>query len=179
MAFVCPRDGCGREMARQEGLTRHLTGHDALTKVCRLCSRDLPRNAFRELVNPRGVLRSRCRECDGEWSRNHQREPAVRARGHALHTVRKFGMGPGEYQTLWLEQGGVCAICGEPETRVAKAGGATTRLAVDHDHVTGEVRGLLCHDCNIGVGMFNDDPAAMAKAIAYLNTRIEAKGQAG
>lgn len=60
-----------------------------------------------------------------------------------------------------IRQGGRCAICRrEPEQG--------RRLAVDHDHATGEVRGLLCKACNTALGMFRDDVASLARAIGYL-----------
>ncbi len=63
-------------------------------------------------------------------------------------------------------QGGVCAICGLPETRVVK--GKLNRLAVDHDHTTGRVRGLLCFRCNTCLGRFEDNVELLRAAEAYL-----------
>lgn len=65
----------------------------------------------------------------------------------------------------WLaHQNGGCAIC------VAKQAGrpGARRLIVDHDHVTGEIRGLLCHRCNAAIGLLNDDADLVAKAVTYL-----------
>jgi hypothetical protein len=59
-----------------------------------------------------------------------------------------------------------CAICRRPETRTNRLG--VTLIALDHDHKTGEVRGLLCHNCNTGIGRFNDDPELLLAAVAYL-----------
>lgn len=62
---------------------------------------------------------------------------------------------------MFVEQKGVCAICGGP-------GGPHKSLAVDHHHGTGSVRGLLCGNCNNGLGRFRDNPEFLAKAITYL-----------
>ena len=71
-------------------------------------------------------------------------------------------------------QRGLCGICQRPETVVAGRHGKTPlRLAVDHDHVTGVVRGLLCSSCNQGIGYFKHDPALLEAAIAYLRTTPE------
>ena len=67
------------------------------------------------------------------------------------------------------QQGGVCAICKKPE----KSKWNTEQpmlLAVDHDHETGRVRGLLCNNCNTGLGKFMDDPDLLSSAIEYLRT---------
>jgi hypothetical protein len=65
------------------------------------------------------------------------------------------------FDRLNEEQGGVCAICEQP-CRTGK------RLAVDHDHQTGHVRGLLCRTCNSGIGLLNDDPDLLRKAADYI-----------
>lgn len=68
-------------------------------------------------------------------------------------------------------QAGVCAICKCPET--SKWKGRIRQLAVDHDHVTGHVRGLLCDNCNSGVGSFRNEPAVLRAAAAYLEHYLE------
>lgn len=75
----------------------------------------------------------------------------------------KYGITREEYFALKEAQHGCCAICGrEPKTR---------RLAVDHDHATGKVRGLLCAACNMGLGAYRDDIAMLRRAIAYLEAQ--------
>ena len=69
-------------------------------------------------------------------------------------------------QTMAAEQDHKCAICGQPETEMRN--GIVRHLAVDHDHVTGKVRQLLCQRCNKGIGTFNDDIELIFKAIGYL-----------
>jgi hypothetical protein len=71
-----------------------------------------------------------------------------------------------EYQALVESQGGLCAICREPET--AMRGGVIRPLCIDHDHETGVVRGLLCSRCNTAVGLMLDDPDRLREAVAYL-----------
>src|SRR5262245_7691379 len=72
---------------------------------------------------------------------------------------RRYGMSPLDYDALLTLQGGVCAICKKKPKR---------RLVVDHCHSRHTVRGLLCHKCNIGLGMFDDDIDRLRAAIAYL-----------
>ncbi len=75
--------------------------------------------------------------------------------------IKQYGISADEYFSLLLSQGGVCAICKGPPS-----GGK--RYSVDHDHASLAVRGLLCGKCNIGLGMFADDPVVLQKAIEYL-----------
>lgn len=77
-----------------------------------------------------------------------------------------FGITVEQYDAMLLQQGGVCAICGE---RCASG----KRLAVDHDHATGAVRDLLCGHCNLGLGNFKDNPERLAKAIRYLDRHMK------
>jgi len=74
---------------------------------------------------------------------------------------RLFGITPEDYDRMFAEQRGVCGICGSasPDGR---------RLHVDHDHTSNKVRGLLCHDCNRGLGIFKDSAARLERAVRYL-----------
>lgn len=72
---------------------------------------------------------------------------------------KKFGLTKEEYQAKEQAQNYVCAICSNKCSRA---------LAVDHDHSTGKIRGLLCSGCNRGIGYLKDDISILKKAIAYL-----------
>ena len=79
-----------------------------------------------------------------------------------------------DYDELYRAQGGLCAICGKSEIAMIWASRGRTKvshLAVDHDHKTGAIRGLLCYRCNIGLGSFRDDPALLRQAARYLTQR--------
>jgi hypothetical protein len=73
------------------------------------------------------------------------------------HLRHRYGIGQVDFDEMLLLQGGVCAICGAGDPQ-----------HVDHDHRTGRVRGILCFNCNGGLGQFRDDPAILAQAITYL-----------
>jgi hypothetical protein len=99
------------------------------------------------------------------YSRNR-----IQSKGHQLKY--KFGITLEEYNLMVESQGGVCAICGGKNftrhkgTHNNKA--VAVSLAVDHDHKTGQIRGLLCNACNTSLGKFKDDPVLLRKAIKYL-----------
>lgn len=73
-----------------------------------------------------------------------------------------YGIGVENYDFLYERQQGLCAICKKPEKVEGR------RLAVDHNHSTGQVRGLLCTTCNQGLGNFYDDPELLESAIVFL-----------
>lgn len=81
---------------------------------------------------------------------------------------KKYGITLDRYNEMLLDQGGVCAICGNRETRVDKRVNRTSYLAVDHCHTTGKVRGLLCHSCNSMLGQAGDSVEKLQIGINYL-----------
>jgi len=87
---------------------------------------------------------------------------AAKAQAHDRKSQRVYGLAPGQYEELYAFQDGHCALC-------LRATGKTKRLAVDHDHATGEVRGLLCGPCNQILGHGRDDPEYFQRIIDYLS----------
>ena len=75
----------------------------------------------------------------------------------------KYNLTPEQYEEMYLKQEYRCAICNEHEDETTRK-----KLVVDHCHVTGNVRGLLCNNCNSGLGLFRDDLSLLAKAKKYL-----------
>lgn len=76
----------------------------------------------------------------------------------AAHIRRKYGMSLEDERRMYDEQDGLCSICRNHEDK----------LHIDHDHTTGRVRGLLCENCNKGIGFLNDDVETLHSAIDYL-----------
>lgn len=108
---------------------------------------------------------ARYREANAETLRHKERE-------------RRFGISPKTYAQMLQGQNGVCAICNSPET--ATRLGVVKALSVDHCHTTGRIRGLLCSDCNTGIGKLKDDVTILQNAIRYLRlgTSVTSTGQA-
>lgn len=102
---------------------------------------------------------------------NDYRERQRRAAREKMRQIRAIQAGNREriYAELFEKQGGVCAICRKPESAFAHKTSATVRrLAIDHDHSTGQVRALLCRSCNMMLGAADDDPRLLRIAIEYL-----------
>jgi hypothetical protein len=148
------------------------------TQVCRLCKEDLPLASFGPNKAARNGLKRECGKCLSDRASRWVDENPDRAFDAYLR--RKFGITLERYNAMLAEQGGICAICGESPT-VGNSGRWTKRrrrpadpkLVVDHDHVTGKVRGLLCGRCNTGIGFLKDDTVIVRFALKYLEERGE------
>lgn len=100
----------------------------------------------------------RVKEIKQKWGRKNKRAT------QAAQRQKRYGLSQEDYDTLLRKQDFKCAICGS-----ADSGRKDSDIfAVDHDHQTGHIRGLLCGPCNVGLGMMRDDPARLDKAKAYL-----------
>lgn len=97
---------------------------------------------------------------------NWQKKPGNKDRSRA----RRYGLSHEEFKAMMAAQGGACACCGDTEMPIDPRTGKRYDLAIDHDHVTGKVRALLCPGCNNGLGCFKDDISRLHSAIAYLQS---------
>lgn len=96
-------------------------------------------------------------------SRKYCSEDCARTAKSLRESYRKYDIEMQEYRRLWLKQNGKCAICRQPERTERN-----NLLTIDHDHVSGHVRGLLCSHCNRAIGLLQDDPKIIAAAAAYV-----------
>lgn len=90
-----------------------------------------------------------------------------RTRAHNL--MRRYNLTAEQYALMLDAQHGVCAVCGGEDTR-NNNNSEEHPLVVDHDHATGKVRGLICHSCNIAIGLMQDNPAVLVAAALYIHT---------
>jgi Recombination endonuclease VII len=106
-----------------------------------------------------------CRQCVSDYSKATH-NPKKR-RDENLR--RNYGITSEEYEKMFAEQKGLCASCKLPETRPEPRSkvGAIRNLCVDHDHETGQVRSLLCAECNAALGMLKDDPKYIHMLLEY------------
>jgi hypothetical protein len=87
-----------------------------------------------------------------------------------IHLRNKFGLTPDEYDRMLEAQGGVCALCESSPT-------PGISLHVDHDHGTGEIRGLLCVRCNNALGLFREDADLLKRAARYVTADARHRSQ--
>lgn len=114
-------------------------------KLCGKCRVNLPDEDFYVDKHHKGRLSTFCRNC--------QNVPLLTK---------------DQYNEIHEKQNGLCSICSKPEKMVKKSSDNVYRLCVDHNHTTGVVRGLLCHNCNTALGKFKDRPEVLLRAYEYL-----------
>jgi hypothetical protein len=94
-------------------------------------------------------------------------DPAFKERNHLRKLFRDYGLEPEQAKALFNAFYERCAICGEPETAISRTGRPQS-IAVDHDHATMKIRGVLCARHNRALGAFQDDPEMLRRAAKYL-----------
>ena len=134
------------------------------TKLCGNCNKRKPLSSFHENKCQKDGRQTQCKDCKRakkrEYYAKNSAQVKLQQRGYRLQ--KKYGISDSEYKRLFKKQAGMCALCGKPSNG--------RRLDVDHDHVTGKVRGLLHRKCNQGLGYFDDDPELLKMAIKYLES---------
>jgi hypothetical protein len=142
-------------------------------KQCAGCGEEKQIDQFAQhRVKESGTLyrHSKCRECRRAQCRTWAKTTRGREVKREGILRRAFGLTAEAYAALHASQGGVCAICARPERRKHRDGKQLS-LAVDHDHETGAVRGLLCSACNVAIGQFEDRQERLRAAIDYLQAK--------
>ncbi len=154
---------------------------DNAAKTCTKCSTEKEISAFGKDGQKKDGLSPHCRACRAIMSKRHYENNKEKVDGRNRkwykdngHTKefkdgtrnatlkRKYGIDVSDYNGMFIEQGGRCAICGKHQSEFVHS------LVVDHNHETGKVRGLLCRACNLGIGMLGDVLEVMKNAIKYV-----------
>lgn len=136
------------------------------SKTCTGCIQVLPITHFNKQPGGKDGLKSKCKDCVREilykWRKEHP--DRFRKVGWAYELRTLYGITVEEYDNILLSQNNACAIClGQNVVRFGKP----LKFAVDHNHETGKVRGLLCDSCNRGIGHLKE-LTNMQRAITYL-----------
>lgn len=147
-------------------------------KYCRRCGKTKPFELFSLVYSKKAGRRKRfswCKKCNADYSSNLQKANIERTALTRRKTRLKcnYRLTPKQFDAMWQSQMQLCGICNKKLELCSK----TNRkgAVVDHCHKSGMVREILCSDCNIGLGMFHDDPAVLASAIAYLAKHAQPK----
>lgn len=146
------------------------------TKLCKGCNQELSLEKFRKRLNE-DRPRSRCKSCEANAARKwrkenpeeHKRRKSQWAKNNPekvkMSSLRrawkKMGLDPLQVEIYKNTHSNVCEICGKMDEY--------QDISVDHCHDKKTFRGLLCSKCNMGIGLFQDNPQLLLKAIEYLN----------
>lgn len=133
------------------------------SRVCRACDERRPMTEFYWAVEDRYRVR-KCQKCCGDRQRERKsnNRDVYKEQGFARNLRAKYGLTVQEWERLLVLQGEKCPVCSKSLTR--------KNTHVDHDHKTGQIRGLLCFECNTGIGKFHDDIEWLLAAVAYLQS---------
>jgi len=124
-------------------------------KLCSDCAEALPIERFSRNQCMADGHNSYCKPC--QQARIKQSREKVHGSTRNYHLKHRYGITAVDAELMAYLQEGKCPICGKPDPE-----------HVDHDHATGQPRGILCFNCNQGLGNFRDDPVLLARAVDYL-----------
>ena len=142
-----------------------------MDKKCTNCNETKSTDEFQRNKKKKDGFQSWCRACQNSWNNKSQkiRRSTIEGKQKYNEYMRQFawnrkkiGVNPSEYDRKFFEQKGCCAICNRHQSEFNMS------LAVDHDHETGQVRGLLCVNCNLFVGRLEKEENIAKKAESYL-----------
>lgn len=151
------------------------------TKVCKRCGEEKSVDEFYKNYKSKSGVQyytSYCKSCGSEkhkerWSsmsiedrrkwNAHQNSKKEYHKNYRLNS--KYGLTLEQFDQMYEDQQGKCAICSVDVP--------TNKICVDHNHTTGQVRQLLCHNCNVILGHAFEDPTILMKCVEYLNANIQ------
>jgi hypothetical protein len=135
-----------------------------MKKVCFQCREEKLLVEFSINSHNKCGFHSWCKVCVREMAKKYARRYRRTNRSKGKVLLKMYGISIEDYNRMLVAQGGKCAIC-ESESTGAKG---KMFFAVDHDHITGKIRGLLCVYCNQGIGNLKDDSDLLRRAASYL-----------
>lgn len=148
--FVCPVCSCTDVNSR--GACRRCANAEAARRYHAMSPEERRVKNRRQYLARKEAIYAQTKQW-AEQNPEKRREVSERSR------LKKYGLTVDQYQSLVSSQDGVCAVCKEPLTGVAH---------IDHDHATGRIRGVLCRNCNVGLGHFKDDSNLLRAAAHYV-----------
>ena len=155
-------------------------------KTCTKCKETKLLDSFNKCSSRKDGLQTSCRECSNEnskiwfvncpsrkernektkqWQKDNPEKVSDLYRSWLIKT--RYGLTQEQYDTVLKSQNGLCAICGTDDP-----GSNRKNWCVDHDHKTGRIRGLLCNNCNRGIGLLKEDLFVFESAMVYLRSVV-------
>ena len=159
-------------------------------KRCHGCNTDKEKSEFSKNKNRKDGLGTQCKKCISDshkkWYAKNLKEKRKQNlswyhnnpdRVRDNHLRYKFNITLDDYDRMYREQDGKCALCKKPESAKDGRSGKIRRLAVDHCHETDRVRGLLCYRCNHLIGCLGDTVESVQRVISYMERTLQKKGR--
>jgi hypothetical protein len=128
------------------------------TLECSTCLEDKPKSKFFKNSSLKRGYQYQCKTCKGALDKKLYNSNEAKSNKR----LKRYGITEDDYNLMFQKQQGCCAICNSHQSNFKRA------LAVDHCHETGKVRGLLCTNCNVGLGNFKDSLTSLSNAMVYL-----------
>lgn len=139
-------------------------------KTCSACNQCKPIELFGKAAAYRDGHRGQCNSCrvkhHAAYAVGRERAKTNPAVTRRTKLKQRYGMTEDDYAIMLAAQGGCCAVCNGDSP-----GGRWQRFHVDHCHSTGEIRGLLCHACNVTLGAMGDSINGVMRYVTYLTKR--------
>ena len=138
---------CSRKCRLKEKQDRNR--FSPINAICSICGATFMKNSARHVMCSKS-----CQD------KSYSSGAKGKANKRKYDAQRRYGLSYSDYDAMLEKQNGRCAICGNPPGERA--------LHIDHDHLTGEIREMLCNECNLGIGKFKDNPVLLLRAADYV-----------
>lgn len=139
------------------------------SKKCSRCKEEKPVEEFSRDKRGKFGRDNYCKKCRYKITKKYKQSKEGKENHRNNNLIDKYGISQKDYDRMFVEQDGKCAICGTENFQghlYSKR--KVDYFSIDHDHETGKVRGLLCLSCNIALGNFRDSIELLKKSISYL-----------
>lgn len=160
-----------------------------IIKICKIHGELKEDQIILNRISPKGKRYLRCKKCRNESENNRIKTKYLlnprkhikiklphfvtkENKSHAYTILNRFKITAIQYNEILKHQNNTCAICKNPETQKKRKSNNPRMLSIDHCHKTGKIRGLLCHQCNVGLCTFKDSIEYLESAINYLKNHL-------
>ena len=132
--------------------------------ICKKCHIEKPLSEYYKTTDRKSGHKTICKTCIKSEPTSEKKKQYMKAYSKKYSLKSKYNLTEEDYQELLIKQNHKCAICGIDQEELPNK-----KLYVDHDHETGQVRELLCHNCNVSLGLLKESVFTLTNAIAYIN----------
>ena len=137
---------------------------------CKKCGENKPLTEYYKTTDRKAGHKSICKTCIKADPLTEEKKKYMRDYSVGYNLKTKYNLSVEQYNALLVKQNHKCAICSIDEKEAPKG-----KLFVDHCHATNKVRKLLCHNCNVSIGLLKESITTLSQAIAYLDKHKQGK----